>query len=92
MIKVGAATEVELKERKAPGGGTHFQPQGPLWRKGLFPAVGVALVRVQRSLEALKPGGDEEVGVNIIRRSLEVPLRLIVQNADREGRPSSWKP
>ncbi len=84
VIKVGAATEVELKERKARVEDALSATRAAV-EEGIVPGGGVALVRVQRSLEALKPGGDEEVGVNIIRRSLEVPLRLIVQNADREG-------
>jgi len=84
VIKVGAATEVELKERKARVEDALSATRAAV-EEGIVPGGGVALVRVQRSLEDLKPGGDEEVGVNIVRRSLEVPLRLIVQNADREG-------
>ena len=84
VIKVGAATEVELKERKARVEDALSATRAAV-EEGIVPGGGVALVRAQRSLENLKPGGDEDVGVGIVRRSLEVPLRLIVQNADREG-------
>ena len=84
VIKVGAATEVELKERKARVEDALSATRAAV-EEGIVPGGGVALVRAQRALESLKLTGDEMVGVNIIRRGLEVPLRLIVQNAGQEG-------
>ena len=84
VIKVGAATEVELKERKARVEDALSATRAAV-EEGIVPGGGVALVRAQRALDNLKLAGDETVGASIIRRSLEVPLRLIVQNAGQEG-------
>ena len=84
VIKVGAATEVELKERKARVEDALSATRAAV-EEGIVPGGGVALVRAQRALEGLGLPGDEGVGANIVRRSLEVPLRLIVQNAGQEG-------
>ena len=86
VVKVGAATEVELKERKARVEDALSATRAAV-EEGIVPGGGVALVRAQRALDdrAEKLTGDELVGANIIRKSLEVPLRLIVQNADGEG-------
>jgi chaperonin GroEL len=84
VIKVGAATEVELKERKARVEDALSATRAAV-EEGIVPGGGVALVRAQRALDKLKLQGDEAVGAGIIRKALEVPLRLIVQNADREG-------
>ena len=84
VIKVGAATEVELKERKARVEDALSATRAAV-EEGIVPGGGVALVRVQRVLDDLNLQGDEAVGVGIIRRALEVPLRLIVQNAGQEG-------
>ncbi len=86
VVKVGAATEVELKERKARVEDALSATRAAV-EEGIVPGGGVALVRAQRALDdrAQRLTGDELVGANIIRKCLEVPLRLIVQNADREG-------
>ena len=85
VIKVGAATEVELKERKARVEDALSATRSAV-EEGIVPGGGVALVRALRGLENLGGVvGDEAVGVSIIRRSLEQPLRLIVENSGFEG-------
>ena len=85
VIKVGAATEIELKERKARVEDALSATRSAV-EEGIVPGGGVALVRAQRALDNLSGlTGDEDVGVNIIRRSLEQPLKLIVENAGSEG-------
>ena len=84
VIKVGAATEIELKERKARVEDALSATRAAV-EEGIVPGGGVALVRAQRALDKLKIEGDEGVGVGIVRKSLEIPLRLIVQNAGQEG-------
>ena len=85
VIKVGAATEVELKERKARVEDALSATRSAV-EEGIVPGGGVALVRAQRAVETLKNlPADEKVGADIIRRSLEQPLKLIVENAGFEG-------
>ena len=85
VIKVGAATEIELKERKARVEDALSATRSAV-EEGIVPGGGVALVRAQRALDSISGlSDDEEVGVNIIRRSLEQPLKLIVENAGSEG-------
>ena len=85
VIKVGAATEIELKERKARVEDALSATRSAV-EEGIVPGGGVALVRAQRCLENLGDmPADEKVGVDIIRRSLEQPLKLIVENAGFEG-------
>ena len=84
VVKVGAATEIELKERKARVEDALSATRAAV-EEGIVPGGGVALVRAQRALDALTLEGDEAVGAGIIGRGLEVPLRLIVQNAGQEG-------
>ncbi len=84
VVKVGAATEIELKERKARVEDALSATRAAV-EEGIVPGGGVALVRAQRALGDLKLEGDEAVGAQIIRRALEIPLRLIVQNAGQEG-------
>ncbi|HJN87888.1 MAG: chaperonin GroEL [Dehalococcoidia bacterium] len=85
VIKVGAATEVELKERKARVEDALSATRSAV-EEGIVPGGGVALVRAQRAVETLKDlPADEKVGADIIRRSLEQPLKLIVENAGFEG-------
>ena len=85
VIKVGAATEIELKERKARVEDALSATRSAV-EEGIVPGGGVALVRAQRALEGVSGlNQDEEVGVNIIRRALEQPLKLIVENAGSEG-------
>ena len=85
VIKVGAATEIELKERKARVEDALSATRSAV-EEGIVPGGGVALVRAQRVLDDLGGGNDDEsIGVNIIRRCLETPLKLIVENAGSEG-------
>ena len=85
VIKVGAATEIELKERKARVEDALSATRSAV-EEGIVPGGGVALVRAQRALETVGTlAGDETVGVNIIRRALEQPLKIIVENAGSEG-------
>jgi len=86
VIKVGAATEVELKERKARVEDALSATRSAV-EEGIVPGGGVALVRAQNGLDKLikKLKGDELVGANIVNKSLEIPLRLIASNSDREG-------
>jgi chaperonin GroEL len=86
VIKVGAATEVELKERKARVEDALSATRSAV-EEGIVPGGGVALVRAQKGLDKIikKLHGDELVGANIVNKSLEIPLRLIAGNSDREG-------
>ena len=85
VIKVGAATEVELKERKARVEDALSATRSAV-EEGIVAGGGVALVRAQRALESITGlPADEMVGVDIVRRSLEQPLKLIVENAGFEG-------
>ena len=85
VIKVGAATEIELKERKARVEDALSATRSAV-EEGIVPGGGVALVRASRGLDDLGDlPADEQVGVNIIRHSLEQPLKLIVENAGFEG-------
>jgi chaperonin GroEL len=84
VIKVGAATETEMKEKKARVEDAMHATKAAV-EEGIVPGGGVALLRSVKAVEALKVGGDEGVGVNIIRRALEEPLRQIASNAGYEG-------
>ena len=85
VIKVGAATEIELKERKARVEDALSATRSAV-EEGIVPGGGVALVRASRGLDGLKDvPSDEQVGVNIIRHALDQPLKLIVENAGFEG-------
>ena len=84
VIKVGAATEVELKERKGRVEDALSATRAAV-EEGIVPGGGVALVRAQRALDSLKLSGDEATGAQIVKKALEAPLRLIVQNAGQEG-------
>jgi len=86
VIKVGAATEVEMKERKGRVEDALSATRAAV-EEGIVPGGGVALVRAQATLDAVAgtSDDDESVGVRIIQRALEVPLRLIVENAGHEG-------
>ena len=89
VIKVGAATETEMKEKKARVEDAMHATRAAV-EEGIVPGGGVALVRAAKVLEKFdvnKNGGDtdEQIGVNIVRRALEEPLRQIVQNAGKEG-------
>jgi len=84
VIKVGAATETEMKEKKARVEDALHATRAAV-EEGIVPGGGVALLRAQKGLESLKLGAEQQVGVNIIRRALEEPLRQIVANAGEEG-------
>ena len=85
VIKVGAATEIELKERKARVEDALSATRSAV-EEGIVPGGGVALVRAGRGLDSLTGiPADEQVGVNIIRHALDQPLKLIVENAGFEG-------
>ncbi len=84
VIKVGAATETELKEKKARVEDAMHATRAAV-EEGIVPGGGVALVRCIAALEKLKLHGDEAIGVNIVKRALEEPTRQIVQNAGFES-------
>jgi chaperonin GroEL len=84
VIKVGAATETEMKEKKARVEDAMHATKAAV-EEGIVPGGGVALLRCTKAVEAVKAEGDEAVGVSIIRRALEEPLRQIASNAGYEG-------
>jgi chaperonin GroEL len=84
VIKVGAATETEMKEKKARVEDAMHATKAAV-EEGIVPGGGVALLRAQKAVEAMKSEGDEAVGIAIIRRALEEPLRQIAGNAGLEG-------
>src|SRR5271170_4640960 len=86
VIKVGAATETEMKEKKARVEDAMHATRAAV-EEGIVPGGGVALVRCAAAVEDVIKGleGDEKIGANIIRRALEEPLRMIVSNAGEEG-------
>ncbi|MFH1314151.1 MAG: chaperonin GroEL [Candidatus Eisenbacteria bacterium] len=84
VVKVGAATEVEMKARKAMVEDALHATKAAV-EEGIVPGGGVALIRSLPALEKLKLPGDEAIGVNIVKRSLEEPARQIVRNAGLEG-------
>jgi chaperonin GroEL len=84
IIKVGAATETEMKEKKARVEDAMHATKAAV-EEGIVAGGGVALLRAAKELRSLTLDGDEQVGVNIIIRSLEEPLRWIAANAGHEG-------
>ncbi|MFA9453683.1 MAG: chaperonin GroEL, partial [Candidatus Aminicenantaceae bacterium] len=84
LIKVGAATETELKEKKARVEDAMHATKAAV-EEGIVPGGGVALLRSQKALGELKLDGDMQIGVNIIKRAVEEPLRQIAHNAGQEG-------
>jgi chaperonin GroEL len=84
VIKVGAATETEMKEKKARVEDAMHATKAAV-EEGIVPGGGVALLRSTKAIDAIKAEGDEAVGVAIIRRALEEPLRQISANAGHEG-------
>ena len=84
QIKVGAATETEMKEKKARVEDAMHATKAAV-EEGIVPGGGVALVRCLTALDKLKADGDEQIGINIVKRALEEPLRMIAQNAGHEG-------
>ncbi len=84
VIKVGAATETEMKEKKARVEDAMHATRAAV-EEGIVPGGGIALVHCVEALNALKVSTDEAIGVNIVKRALEEPLRQIVGNAGEEG-------
>jgi chaperonin GroEL len=84
VIKVGAATETEMKEKKARVEDALNATRAAV-EEGIVPGGGVALLRASDALDSLKLSGDEATGVAIVRRALEEPVRIIVENAGLEA-------
>jgi chaperonin GroEL len=84
VIHVGAATETEMKEKKARVEDALHATRAAV-EEGIVPGGGVALIRCQAALDKVKASGDEKIGVDIIRRAIEEPIRAIAINAGVEG-------
>src|SRR5438477_630360 len=84
VIKVGAATETELKEQKARVEDALHATRAAVG-DGIVPGGGVALARCVTALDKLKSDGDEQIGINVVKRALQEPLRQIAENAGEEG-------
>ncbi|MCK4305396.1 MAG: chaperonin GroEL [Candidatus Eisenbacteria sp.] len=84
VINVGAATEMEMKEKKARVEDALHATRAAV-EEGVVAGGGVALLRCIPALEKLDEGGDIQVGVNVVKRALEMPLRILVDNAGIEG-------
>jgi len=84
VVKVGAATEVEMKEKKARVEDALHATRAAV-EEGIVPGGGVALIRASAGLGSLRVSDDEKVGVRIVQKALEEPLRWIVSNAGAEG-------
>jgi chaperonin GroEL len=84
VINVGAATETEMKEKKARVEDALHATRAAV-EEGIVPGGGVALIRAQSGLEKIRGTDDEKIGVEIVRRALEEPIRMIAQNAGAEG-------
>src|ERR1700722_12341810 len=84
VINVGAATETEMKEKKARVEDALHATRAAV-EEGIVPGGGVALIRAQKALDNLKLEGDEKTGLEIVRRAVESPLRQLADNAGQEG-------
>ncbi|MBI2861814.1 MAG: chaperonin GroEL, partial [Chloroflexi bacterium] len=84
IIKVGAGTEVELKEKKHRVEDALSATRAAV-EEGIVPGGGIALLNARQALSDLKLSGDEATGVSIVRRALEEPLRQIAENAGHDG-------
>ncbi len=84
IIRVGAATESEMKELKARVEDAHHATQAAI-EEGIVPGGGIALLRAQKAIDALKLEDDQKTGASIVRAALEEPLRMIASNAGAEG-------
>lgn len=85
VLKIGAATEIEMKEKKARVEDALHATRAAV-EEGIVPGGGVALIRVAKKLDSLKTeNNDQKIGVDIIRKAIEEPLKLIVENAGLEG-------
>jgi chaperonin GroEL len=83
-INVGAATEVEMKERKSRVEDAVNATRAAV-EEGILPGGGVALLRASKVLDTLNTKGDEKIGVNIVRKAIEMPIKQITDNAGMEG-------
>jgi chaperonin GroEL len=84
VINVGAATETEMKEKKARVEDALHATRAAV-EEGIVPGGGVALLRCLPALDSLKLGGDEQIGVDIVKRAIEEPLRALAANGGVEG-------
>ncbi len=84
VINVGAATETEMKEKKARVEDALHATRAAV-EEGIVPGGGMALIRAQKVLETLDLTGDEKIGADIVRRAIEAPLRQLADNAGLEG-------
>ena len=85
VIRVGGATEVEVKEKKDRVDDAMHATKAAV-EEGILPGGGVALLRALKALEAVKPANDDQkTGIEIVRRALQVPARQIAQNAGEDG-------
>jgi chaperonin GroEL len=84
VINVGAATETEMKEKKARVEDALHATRAAV-EEGIVPGGGLALIRAQKALDSLQLTGDEAIGVQIVRRAIEAPLRQLADNAGLEG-------
>jgi chaperonin GroEL len=84
VIKVGAATETEMKEKKARVEDAMHATKAAV-EEGIVPGGGVALLRASKALKDMKLTGDQQIGVNIVARAIEEPMRWIASNAGHEG-------
>jgi chaperonin GroEL len=84
VINVGAATETEMKEKKARVEDALHATRAAV-EEGIVPGGGIALIRAQKAIDTLKLDGDEAVGASIVRRAVEEPLRCLADNAGLEG-------
>jgi len=84
VIKVGAATETEMKEKKARVEDAMHATRAAV-EEGIVPGGGVALARCVPSLDKVRSEGDEQIGINVVKRALQEPLRQIAENAGEEG-------
>jgi chaperonin GroEL len=84
VIKVGAATETEMKEKKARVEDALHATRAAV-EEGIVPGGGVALLRASRALADVKVGGDEQIGIDIVKKAAEEPIRQIVVNSGTEG-------
>lgn len=84
VIKVGAATETEMKEKKARVEDAMHATKAAV-EEGIVPGGGVALIRASKAIEGLKLEGDQKVGADIVKRAVEAPMRWIATNAGMEG-------
>jgi len=84
IIRVGGATEIEVKERKDRVEDAMHATRAAV-EEGIVPGGGVALARCAATLDKVKAEGDEQIGINIVKRAITEPLRMIVENAGEEG-------